>query len=71
MEIYTKDVQLPKRTCCSTCVWGIWSSNQKLNDVGYQDSNTWDLELTAESVVVWNSKDLKRNARHLRRQEIV
>ena len=35
MEIYTGYVELQKRICCSNCIWGISSSNQKLNDVGY------------------------------------
>ena len=41
--------------------------DQKLNDVGYLDRNTWDLELTAESLLVGNSKGLTKDPRHLRR----
>ena len=31
----TKDVELEKRICCSSCIWGTWGRDQKLDDVGY------------------------------------
>ena len=37
----TKDVELEKRICCSSCIWGTWGRDQKLDDVGYYDRNTY------------------------------
>ena len=54
-------MELQKRICCSSCNWGTWGSDQKLDDVGYEDRNTWDLELTPESLLLGNSKDLKKD----------
>ena len=66
MEIYTKDVELPKRTktakayCQSVpIVFGAFGAVTK-------NLIMW-VKLTAESLLVGNSKDLKRDPRQLRR----
>ena len=55
-----------KRICCSSCNWGTWGGDRKLGDVVYLDRNTCDPELTPKSLLVGNSKDLKKDSRHLR-----
>ena len=61
-----KAVELQKRICCSSCNWGTWGGDRKLDDVVYLDRNTCDPELTPKSLLVGNSKDLKKDSRHLR-----